>query len=85
MHDVYSIQYFTGTERINVAKVAVNNVYAILFFDLEDHESSSSSCHTRYCILNYFSPITIRIRLWQKFTHCLEYRRLHDNYIFTRR
>jgi hypothetical protein len=50
MHDVYNIQYLTGTERIKVAKVAVkNDVYAILLFDLEVHESSSSSCRTRYC------------------------------------
>jgi len=59
MHDVYNIQYLTGTERIKVAKVVVKyGVYAILFFDLKVHDSSSSSCHTRYCLVNYLSNIT---------------------------
>jgi hypothetical protein len=88
MYDVYNIKHVTGTDRIKVAKGAVKNYfYATLFFHLDDHESSSSSCHTRYCLLNYLSNITIRIRLRQKFTHCLgwdlEHRKLHDNDIYT--
>jgi hypothetical protein len=84
MHDVYNIQYLGGTERIKVAKVTVKyDVYALLSFDLKVHDNSSSSCHTRYCLINYLSNITLRIRVRQKLTYYLgwdlEHRRLNDN------